>query len=62
MPIGKVLRITENGEPAPGNPNLPGWAPEVWSIGHRNIQGAVLDPATGELWTVPNMARKAATS
>lgn len=55
--IGKVLRITKNGKAARGNPNLPGWAPEVWSIGHRNIQGAVLDPATGELWTVEHGAQ-----
>ncbi len=57
VPIGKVLRITGNGKPAPGNPDLPGWAPEVWSIGHRNIQGAVVDPATGELWTVEHGAQ-----
>ncbi len=55
--IGKILRITTDGVAAPGNPNLPGWAPEVWSIGHRNIQGAVLDPATGELWTVEHGAQ-----
>ncbi|MBU1209820.1 MAG: PQQ-dependent sugar dehydrogenase [Alphaproteobacteria bacterium] len=60
VPIGKVLRIATDGTPAPGNPGLdgkPGWAPEVWSIGHRNIQGAVLDPETGRLWTVEHGAR-----
>ncbi|MCH9808414.1 MAG: PQQ-dependent sugar dehydrogenase [Alphaproteobacteria bacterium] len=57
VPIGKVLRITPDGKPAPGNPTKPGWAPEVWSIGHRNLQGAVLDPATGALWTVEHGAR-----
>ncbi|KUO54532.1 MAG: hypothetical protein APF80_12855 [Alphaproteobacteria bacterium BRH_c36] len=60
VPIGKVLRITAEGTPAAGNPGLDGksgWAPEVWSIGHRNIQGAVLDPATGQLWTVEHGAR-----
>lgn len=55
--IGKILRITTDGVAAPGNPNLPGWAPEVWSIGHRNIQGAVLSPQTGELWTVEHGAQ-----
>lgn len=55
--IGKVLRITRDGEPAPGNPMLPGWAPEVWSIGHRNIQGAALHPETGALWTAEHGAR-----
>jgi aldose sugar dehydrogenase len=55
--IGKVLRITRDGAPAPGNPNTAGWAPEVWSIGHRNIQGAALHPATGQLWTAEHGAR-----
>ena len=55
--IGKVLRITVDGAPAPGNPGLPGWAPEVWSIGHRNAQGAALHPDTGQLWTVEHGAR-----
>ncbi|MFT3672640.1 PQQ-dependent sugar dehydrogenase [Aestuariivirga sp.] len=55
--VGKVLRITRDGAPAPGNPELPGWAPEVWSIGHRNMQGAALHPDTGVLWTVEHGAR-----
>jgi aldose sugar dehydrogenase len=55
--IGKVLRLTRDGAPAPGNPNLPGWAPEVWSMGHRNIQGAALHPATGALWTIEHGAQ-----
>jgi aldose sugar dehydrogenase len=55
--IGKVLRITVNGQAAPGNPALSGWAPEVWSIGHRNLQGAALHPETGKLWTVEHGAR-----
>lgn len=55
--IGKVLRITRDGAPAPGNPMLPGWAPEVWSIGHRNMQGAALNLETGALWIVDHGAR-----
>ncbi len=55
--IGKVIRIMPDGKPAADNPKLPGWAPEVWSIGHRNIQGAAIDPATGKLWTVEHGAR-----
>jgi aldose sugar dehydrogenase len=55
--IGKVLRINRDGAAAPGNPTLPGWAPEVWSIGHRNLQGAALHPLTGELWTVEHGAK-----
>ncbi len=55
--IGKVIRIRPEGGPAPGNPDKPGWAPEVWSIGHRNVQGAALNPSTGELWTAEHGAR-----
>jgi aldose sugar dehydrogenase len=55
--LGKVLRITREGAPAPGNPNLPGWAPEVWSIGHRNIQGASSHPTTHQLWTAEHGAK-----
>jgi glucose/arabinose dehydrogenase len=55
--IGKVVRIRPEGGPAPGNPQKPGWAPEIWSIGHRNVQGAALNPATGELWTAEHGAR-----
>lgn len=50
--IGKIVHITKDGEPADGNPKKEGWDPKVWSIGHRNVQGAVLDPATGQLWTL----------
>lgn len=54
--IGKIIRITTDGAPAPGNPKNKGWRPEIWSIGHRNAQGAVLHPETGELWTVEHGA------
>ena len=56
---GAVLRIDRDGKPAPGNPFLgqDGYQPEIWSIGHRNPQGAALNPATGELWTVEHGAR-----
>lgn len=55
--IGKIVHINADGSPAANNPKLPGWAPEVWSIGHRNLQGAALDPATGDLWTVEHGAK-----
>ncbi|TFZ06460.1 PQQ-dependent sugar dehydrogenase [Ramlibacter henchirensis] len=50
---GKVMRITTDGAPAPGNPawGVAGALPEVWTLGHRNVQGAALHPSTGELWT-----------
>ncbi len=55
--LGKVIHITSDGESAPDNPKMPGWDAKVWSIGHRNIQGAALDPQTGQLWTVEHGAR-----
>ena len=57
--IGKVVRITPDGQPAPGNPYLSqsGALPEIWSYGHRNPQGATIDPSTGLLWTVEHGAR-----
>jgi aldose sugar dehydrogenase len=55
--IGKVIHITPDGEPAAGNPKRDGWNALVWSTGHRNIQGAALNPETGELWTVEHGPR-----
>jgi aldose sugar dehydrogenase len=49
---GKILRLTDDGRPAPGNPSL-GDArarPEIFSLGHRNVQGAAIHPVTGALW------------
>jgi glucose/arabinose dehydrogenase len=57
--IGKIVRITTDGKPAPNNPfvNQEGVAPEIWSLGHRNVQSAALHPGTGQLWTVEHGAR-----
>ena len=50
--LGKTIRIDADGKAPAGNPFLatPGAAPELWSLGHRNIQGLAFHPVTGELW------------
>lgn len=55
--IGKIVHITADGKPAGPSPAGAKWEPHVFSIGHRNVQGAVLDPATGKLWTVEHGAK-----
>lgn len=57
--IGKVVRINTDGSVPDGNPfrNRNGARPEIWSYGHRNVQGAALDPSTGRLWTIEHGAR-----
>lgn len=48
--LGKVLRLTLDGRPAPGNPlAAQGFLPEVWSYGHRNLLGIAFD-SQGNLW------------
>jgi glucose/arabinose dehydrogenase len=49
---GKILRLTDDGKPAPGNPflNDPKARAEIFSLGNRNVQGAALHPQTGVLW------------
>ena len=49
---GKVVRVMPDGSAHPDNPFLkrPGALPEIWSLGHRNPQGATLGP-DGRLWT-----------
>ncbi|HSC66809.1 MAG TPA: PQQ-dependent sugar dehydrogenase [Cellvibrio sp.] len=50
---GKVIRINADGSVPQDNPfvKTPGALPEIWSYGHRNMQGAALNPITKELWT-----------
>jgi glucose/arabinose dehydrogenase len=50
--LGKVIRITKDGQPAPGNPTFSqaGARPELYSIGHRNPQGLAIHPTTGDVW------------
>lgn len=47
---GSTLRLTETGEPAPGNPFADTGRPEIYSIGHRNAQGMTVHPDTGVVW------------
>lgn len=47
--LGKVLKITKDGKPAPGNQNPAGWKSEIYSTGHRNPQGLAMDEK-GQLW------------
>jgi glucose/arabinose dehydrogenase len=52
--LGKIVRINPDGS-VPGDNPFVGRAdarPEIWSYGHRNVQGADLNPETGVLWTV----------
>ena len=50
--LGKLIRITKDGQPAAGNPfaGRAGARPEIYSYGHRNVQGLAFHPATGDLW------------
>jgi glucose/arabinose dehydrogenase len=50
---GKIVRILPDGEVPKDNPFVGKNAvrPEIWSFGHRNQQGAALNPWTGKLWT-----------
>ncbi|WP_280154960.1 PQQ-dependent sugar dehydrogenase [Piscinibacter sp. XHJ-5] len=50
---GKIVRIEADGRVPADNPFVArqGARPEIWSLGHRNVQGAALHPQTGELWT-----------
>ena len=57
--LGKVVKLTADGRPADGNPFI-GQAsakPEIWSYGHRNVQGAAINPDTGKLWTIEHGPR-----
>ncbi len=50
--LGKVIHITTDGKPAKGNPfdGKENSRPEIYSYGHRNVQGIALHPVTGDLW------------
>ncbi len=57
--IGKVVRINADGTVPSDNPFVgqAGVAPEIWSYGHRNVQGADFHPDTGALWTLEHGPR-----
>jgi len=57
--LGKVIRITPEGKPAPGNPFIgqPGVLPEIWAYGVRSPEGLTFDPKTGRLWQVDHGPR-----
>jgi glucose/arabinose dehydrogenase len=57
--LGKIVRIHPDGAIPKDNPFVgrEGARPEIWSLGHRNIQGAALNPNTGELWEVEHGTR-----
>lgn len=50
--LGKIIHITTDGRPAPGNPLAkdPKARPELYTYGHRNVQGLAIHPVTGDLW------------
>ncbi|KRB01572.1 hypothetical protein ASD83_00195 [Devosia sp. Root685] len=54
---GGIIRIAPDGSVPEDNPKPEGWAPEFWSIGHRNPQGATIRPEDGVLFTVEHGAR-----
>lgn len=56
--LGKVVRVNTDGSIPKDNPFVGrGDArPEIWSYGHRNVQGAALNTETGQLWTIEHGA------
>jgi glucose/arabinose dehydrogenase len=52
--LGKVVRINRDGTIPKDNPFVgkPGARGEIWSLGHRNMLAAAVNPANGQLWVV----------
>ena len=57
--LGKVIRIHDDGSIPSDNPfsDDPQAAPEVWSFGHRNIQGMTFDANTNRVWATEHGSR-----
>jgi glucose/arabinose dehydrogenase len=49
---GKIVRLHDDGRVPVDNPfvNRTGVRPEIWSYGHRNVQGLAIHPETGDVW------------
>jgi glucose/arabinose dehydrogenase len=56
---GKILRVDREGGPVSSNPfaMTPNARPEIWTLGHRNVQGLAIHPDTGELWATEHGPR-----
>jgi glucose/arabinose dehydrogenase len=50
---GKMIRLHDDGRVPPDNPfvSRAGARPEIWTYGHRNVQGLAIHPETGDVWT-----------
>jgi len=50
--FGKIIRLHDDGRVPADNPfvNREGALPEIWSYGHRNVQGLAIHPETGDVW------------
>lgn len=48
---GSMIRLHPDGRVPDDNPKRDGWAPEIWSVGHRNPQGMAVHPDSGDIWT-----------
>ena len=57
--MGKVIRINADGSVPRDNPFVgqAGALPEIWSLGHRNVQGIAVQPGTGAVWTIEHGTR-----
>jgi len=57
--MGKVIRINADGSVPQDNPFVgqAGAQPEIWSLGHRNVQGVAVQPGTGAIWTIEHGTR-----
>jgi aldose sugar dehydrogenase len=57
--LGKIIRLSDDGEVPRDNPfaGIPGARPEIYSIGHRNPQSILIEPASREVWAIEHGPR-----